>query len=189
MKKIAVLFGLLVGFSCTQPKDNISPTAQLISNVSIVDVQTGTIWENRQVVVDSGIIVHITDIVENAKSYPLQIDGKGKYLVPGLAEMHAHIPPPSTDPQRIEETLFLYLSNGITTIRGMLGDPAHLILREKAKNGEILSPRIFTSSPSLNGNTVTSKTEAIEKVTAYQKEGYDFLKIHPGVPLEAFDQM
>jgi len=71
----------------------------------------------------------------------------------------------------------------------MLGDPAHLVLREKALTGEIQSPRIFTSSPSLNGNSVTTKEEAIEKVTAYQKAGYDFLKIHPGIQRAIFDQV
>ncbi len=189
MKKIALLAMILMFCSCNQPKENISASAILIADVSIVDVRTGSILENRQVVVDSGKIVTIADRIENTESYPEKIDGKGKYLMPGLAEMHAHIPPHTTDPRRIEETLFLYLSNGITTIRGMLGDPAHLTLREKANNGDILSPRIFTSSPSLNGNTVSSKEEAKEKVTAYQKDGYDFLKIHPGVPLEAFDQI
>ena len=52
-----------------------------------------------------------------------------------------------------------------------------------------MSPRIFTSSPSFNGNTVTTKEEAVEKVTTYKNEGYDFLKIHPGMQLEVFDQM
>ena len=127
--------------------------------------------------------------MENADEYTTTIDGSGKYIIPGLAEMHAHIPPPATDAKRIEETLFLYLSNGITTIRGMLGDPLHLELREKAKKGEIVSPRIFTSSPSLNGNSVTSIEEAKEKVTAYQNDGYDFLKIHPGIQLEIFNQI
>src|SRR5690606_13836771 len=110
-------------------------------------------------------------------------------LIPGLAEMHAHIPQPPISKTRIEEILFLYLSNGITTIRGMLGHPTHLVLREKALKGEVLSPRIFTSSPSFNGNSVTTKEEAVEKVTAYKNEGYDFLKIHPGLQLEVFDQM
>ena len=48
---------------------------------------------------------------------------------------------------------------------------------------------IFTSSPSMNGGTIPTAEEAKQKVTAYKNDGYDFLKIHPGVPLEAFDQM
>jgi len=189
MKKIFYLVLIILFARCNQAQEKISPTATLISDVNIVDVLNGVIIENRQVVIDSGKIKSITEVIENKEAFTRAIDGKGKYLMPGLAEMHAHIPPPSTSAERVEDVLFLYLSNGITTIRGMLGDPAHLVLREKAANGEILSPRIFTSSPSLNGNSVTTKEEAIEKVTAYQNEGYDFLKIHPGIQREVFDQV
>ena len=189
MKRILTLLSLSVLFSCGQSQEKKKPSGTLVENVNVVDVASGKILENRQVVIYSGKIKSVLQEIENKTSFDTIIDGSGKYLMPGLAEMHAHIPPPTSSRERIEETLFLYLSNGITTIRGMLGDPLHLELREKAKNGELVSPRIFTSSPSLNGNTVTSVEEATEKVTAYQKEGYDFLKIHPGIQLEIFDQI
>jgi len=189
MKKISLLICFVTFLCCSPKKESVGSTAILITDVNIVDVENGNILKNRQVVIDSGKIKKIVESVENADDYPNRIDAKGKYLIPGLAEMHAHIPQPPTSDTRIEETLFLYLSNGITTIRGMLGHPTHLVLREKALKGEVLSPRIFTSSPSFNGNSVTTKEEAVEKVTAYKNEGYDFLKIHPGMQLEVFDQM
>lgn len=189
MKKIAYCLVALLMAACNQAQEKISETAILISDVAVIDVKSGELLKNRQVVIDSGKIKSIAEHIENADDYTQKIDGTGKYLMPGLAEMHAHIPQPPTPKERVEDVLFLYLSNGITTIRGMLGHPSHLELREKAENGEIVSPRIFTSSPSLNGNTVTSEQEAIDKVTAYQKDGYDFLKIHPGIQLEVFDQL
>jgi len=189
MKKTVFIVLSSVLLACNQAQEKVSPTATLISNTNIVDVRSGEILEKRSVVMDSGKIQSITESFKKLDGYAKTIDGTGKYLIPGLAEMHAHIPPPSTDAKRMEETLFLYLSNGITTIRGMLGDPIHLELREKAQNGEILSPRIFTSSPSLNGNSVKTIEEASEKVAAYQKAGYDFLKIHPGIQKEVFDQV
>ncbi len=182
-----VLATLLV--ACSHAQEKASSTATLISNTNIVNVRSGKVLKNRQVIVDSGKIKKISKNVGNLDAFAKKIDGQGKYLIPGLAEMHAHIPPPSTDAKRIEETLFLYLSNGITTIRGMLGDPTHLVLREKAKNSEILSPRIFTSSPSLNGNSVQTPEEAKEKVATYKNDDYDFLKIHPGIQLEVFDEI
>jgi imidazolonepropionase-like amidohydrolase len=157
--------------------------------VNIIDVATGNILPNQNILIDSGKIISILDKVKDLDAYPMHIDGGGKFVLPGLSEMHAHIPPPTTSPERIEEVLFLYLSNGITTIRGMLGDSTHLMLREKAEKGEIVSPRIFTSSPSLNGGSVTSKEEADTKVRKYKKDGYDFLKIHPGIQREVFDQL
>ena len=189
MKKISLLLGFSLLFSCSPIKDKGSQTAILFTNANIVDVRTGNIIKKQQIVVDSGKIKNIQSTIANPEDYTIKIDAQGKYLIPGLAEMHAHIPQPPTSEELIEETLFLYLSNGITTIRGMLGHPSHLLLRENAKNGTILSPRIFTSSPSLNGNSVPTKIEAIKKITTYKKEGYDFLKIHPGIHLEVFDQV
>ncbi len=187
MKRAFLLITALIVISCSSSQEKISATATLITDVHIIDVRNGTIQENRQVVIDSGKIKSITETVSNPEGYTNIISGKGNYLMPGLAEMHAHIPSPNTSQERIEETLFLYLSNGITTVRGMLGHPSHLVLREKAQSGELLSPRIFTSSPSLNGNSIKTNEEAIAKVTAYQKAGYDFLKIHPGIQKEVFD--
>lgn len=188
MKKIINLISIILVCSCAKPQEKISETAILIANTDVIDVRTGNILKQRQVVIDSGKIKRIVKVIENSDSYNTIIDGTGKYLMPGLAEMHAHIPQPSTrNPEIVDETLFLYLSNGITTIRGMLGGPSHLELRKKAKNNEILSPRIYTSSPSLNGNSIRTEEEAIAKVTQYQKDGYDFLKIHPGIQLNVFN--
>ena len=103
--------------------------------------------------------------------------------------MHAHIPGGQAPDAAIERVLFLYAANGIGTIRGMLGDPRHLKYRGRAAAGELVSPRIYTSGPSLNGNTVPTKEAAIEAVTAQKTAGYDLLKIHPGVPLAAYDAL
>lgn len=188
-KPIYCLFLFIVLASCgkdvkTKEKEDI-----LIANVNVIDVVTEDVLPNRYVVIASGRIKSITTEDISDEAFKNKIDGTGKFMIPGLAEMHAHIPPPTTSKERIEETLFLYLSNGITTIRGMLGHAMHLELRDKAANGELLSPRIYTSSPSLNGNSVQTKEEAIAKVTKYHKEGYDFLKIHPGIKKEVFDQV
>src|SRR5690606_26475603 len=189
MKKTILFLALSTVFACSGTKNDISPTAILITNVNIVDVSDGNLQENMQVVIDSGTIKIISEAIDHAKAYPVQIDGTGQYLIPGLAEMHAHIPEPPAAQQRIEETLFLYLSNGITTIRGMLGHPSQLELRRRAKDGSLISPRILVSSPSLNGRSASTKEQVINLVNLYKEEGYDFLKIHPGVPLEAFDQI
>ena len=185
-----VLFLLAMIFvSCNQAQEKVSPTATLIMNVNVLDIKNGEFLGPRHIVIDSAKIQSIVEELDEKEQYPNIIDGTGKFAIPGLAEMHAHIPSPNTGQERIEETLFLYLSNGVTTIRGMLGHPAHLQMRKQAEEGTLLSPRIFTSSPSLNGNTVPSPEVAREKVLEYKKEGYDFLKIHPGIPLDAFDEL
>ena len=187
MKKILVFLFSLSLLACNQEQEKVNKTATLITNVHIVDVRNGKILENHQILVDSGKIIQMGPSI--AGKYANTIDGNRAFAVPGLAEMHAHIPSPPTSEERIKETLFLYLSNGITTIRGMLGHPRHLELREEAESGSLLSPRIFTSSPSLNGNSVKTPEEARSKVTAYKEAGYDFLKIHPGILRAVFDTL
>ena len=194
MKMLSKLIGVLSMASLVAACQQSSPdtpgdTAYLFRNVHVVDVVNGRILENQMLVVDSGRIREIASEVINAEAYANNIDAGGAYAVPGLAEMHAHIPAPPTPESRIEETLFLYLSNGITTIRGMLGDPYHLELKKRLEEGSLVSPRIFTSSPSLNGNSVPNPEDARMLVTQYAADGYDFLKIHPGIRRPVFDTL
>lgn len=186
------LLAVLTALVSCQPgnsAETISDDAYVFSNVNIVDVRNGDIKQGH-VVIDSMKIDRILDLeTEINFGEATLIDGTDKYLIPGLAEMHAHIPSLPWDDPKIEETLFLYLSNGITTIRGMLGHPHHLELSEKANAQEILSPRIYTSSPSISGGTIKSPEDARDKIPVYADEGYDFLKIHPGLQPEVFDEV
>ncbi len=118
-----------------------------------------------------------------------EVDGRGKFLMPGLAEMHAHIPSGAQPDSIIERTLFMYVSRGITTIRGMLGHSDHLELRRRAAQADLLSPTIYTSGPSLNGNSVPTPEAAARLVREQKAAGYDFLKIHPGIKREVFDTL
>lgn len=119
-----------------------------------------------------------------------RIDGRGKFLIPGLAEMHAHIPPGAqVSDAEILRVLELYAVTGVTSIRGMLGHPRHLAFRDRANRGEILSPRIWTSGPSFTGQTAPTPDSAARMVRAEKAMGYDFLKIHPGVSRAAFDSL
>ncbi|HZN99031.1 MAG TPA: amidohydrolase family protein [Gemmatimonadales bacterium] len=119
----------------------------------------------------------------------VRVDGRGKFLIPGLAEMHAHIPGGQASSIVMQQTLFLYVSGGITTIRGMLGHPRHLQLRAQAANPNVISPWIYTSGPSFNGNTVPTVQSALTRVAEQKEAGYDFIKIHPGIKREVFDSL
>ncbi|HSM09045.1 MAG TPA: amidohydrolase family protein [Gemmatimonadota bacterium] len=157
-------------------------------DVTVVPMDRDRVLENQTVLVDGDRITRVGAAAEvEIPEGTVRIEGNGLYLMPGLAEMHAHIPGSNAPRAYLENTLFLYLANGITTIRGMLGEPAHLELREQAQRGEILSPRIYTSGPSLNGNSVDSPERAREMVLAQAEAGYDFLKLHPGLSRAAFD--
>ena len=112
-------------------------------------------------------------------------DGTDRYLVPGLVEMHGHVT--GTGDDEIERLFNLFLANGVTTIRGMLGRPAHLDLRADIAAGRILGPELVTSGPSFNGNSVTGAEQARRMVREQHAAGYDFLKIHPGLSADEFN--
>lgn len=159
-----------------------------LQGVNVVDVVSGEIKLNQTVIVKDGKIANINS-GESSYEVKTVIEAEGKYIMPGLAEMHAHIPQPAPGSDITREVLFLYLSNGITTIRGMLGHPSHLDLRDQVMSGEVLGPRIYTSGPSLNGNSVQTVEAARTMVTDQQQAGYDFMKLHPGLKLEVFDEI
>ncbi len=191
----SVLFLLLfplAGYHFCSQEINTAPSGDAMGfyNVNLVDISQNQIIARQNVLIENGKITAIgkSDQLKFKDGVDV-IDANGKFLMPGLAEMHAHIPGISNGLPLVEETLFLYLANGVTTIRGMLGQPYHLELREKVEKGEILGPRIFTSGPSLNGNTVKSLEEAAQKVKAQKSAGYDFLKLHPGLTRANFDQI
>jgi imidazolonepropionase-like amidohydrolase len=117
------------------------------------------------------------------------IDGTGKHLAPGLADMHAHVPLPGPENDNAEEVLFLYLANGVTTIRMMVGHAEHLEMREKVRSGDLPGPRIFLAGPAFDMNSASSYA-AVESMLMQQKQlGYDFVKIRPGVDLPIFDHI
>jgi imidazolonepropionase-like amidohydrolase len=166
-----------------------APAAYAITNVTVVPMDRERLIPNQTVIVQAGRISAIGPAARTkVPAGATVISGRGRFLMPGLAEMHAHVPP-TNDPQEIEDVLFLYSANGITFARSMLGAPHHLPLRDQAARGELISPRIYTSGPSLNGNSVKSPEDARRIVAEQKKAGYDFLKVHPGLDRPRYDAM
>jgi imidazolonepropionase-like amidohydrolase len=89
--------------------------------------------------------------------------------------------------QLAERVLFLYAANGVTTVRGMLGHPGQLVLRERVASGELLGPRLVVGSPALGGNGVTTPEDARRLALDYDEAGYDHLKVHEGLRREVYD--
>jgi len=157
-------------------------------NVNVVPMTSETVIEQQTVVVGMGRIKAIgpvdeVPIPEDARV----IDGTDRYLMPGLAEMHAHVPD-SNSPD-LDRNFSLYVANGVTTIRGMLGRPSHLALRQDLLDGTVFGPRLYTSGPSLNGRSVSGPGHARQLVEEQQAAGYDFIKVHPGLSSDEFEAL
>ncbi len=119
----------------------------------------------------------------------VRIDGRGKFLIPGLGEMHGHNPPVGSSQEYIENTYYLFVANGVTTVRGMLGWPGQLELRDKVQKGEILGPALYLAGPSFSGGAVQNPVAAEARVRQQKAEGWDLLKVHPGLSRASYDAM
>ena len=156
--------------------------------------------DRERVLTDQTVLVqreHITalgpaDRVRVPKN-AVRIDGRGKFLIPGLTDMHVHLE--VADSVGAEQMLLLFVATGITTIRDMAylstRDVPHVIkldgtnllqLRARAAAGTLLSPRIYTSGRPPWRNDTNANTVA-QEVAAYKAMGYDFIKVHDETPI------
>lgn len=184
MNKLKSLFSVLLLLTAWQ-----AGASQIaFVNVNVVPMSSDTVLYEQTVLITDGIIsvvgpVATTEVPDDA----LVVDGTDRYLMPGLAEMHGHVPGASS--ADLDRVLTLYAANGVTSVRGMLGQPSHLGLRKELNDGARFGPRLYTSGPSFNGNSVSSPRQAAAMVAAQQDAGYDFLKIHPGLTSAEFRSM
>jgi imidazolonepropionase-like amidohydrolase len=154
-------------------------------NVNVITMTEDRVDRSQTVIVTDGKISAIGAVDSTPLPKDIEIvDGTDRYLIPGLAEMHAHVPDAASS--ELGRTLTLFAANGVTTIRGMLGRPSHLQLRDDLMQNKVFGPRLLTSGPSMNGNSVRSPSDGASKVRSQFEAGYDFIKIHPGLSAEEF---
>ena len=146
--------------------------------VNVLPLDRERILEKHTVIVRDGRITHVgplstIKIPKGAK----RIDGKGKYLMPGLVDMHAHLNSPKELP--------LYLANGVTTVYNLNGRPAHIKWREEINKGTVAGPVIYTCGPTIR---VVQKAEDAQRFIEEQhRAGYDSIKIYNWVSKEAYE--
>lgn len=188
-RSLPLLAACVLGAAPLGAQARAAESAIAFVNVSVVPMDGERVLANQTVLVRGDRIVALgPSATVQVPPGARRVAASGKFLVPGVAEMHAHLQPQG--PVSLNERLlFLYVAHGVTTVRGMLGAPAHLLLRARAARGEIVSPTIYTSGPSLNGRSVPDPRAARALVTLQREAGYDFLKIHPGIGREAFDTL
>ena len=155
----------------------------VIRNARVLTMLDGPEYRQMDLVVRDGVFVN-----ETPAANATVIDANGKFVIPGLTEMHAHVPFVRFDQggeRYREDVLFLWVANGVTLARGMMGHPSHLELRAALEANEVLGPRLITSGPSFSGRDRTVAA-ASGRVREQKAAGYDLLKIHPGLPPEVF---
>lgn len=190
VSRIQLAIGLFLTASpiaVARPSPADSRSSLAIRNVNIVDVQTGRILRARTLVIEGSRIRQIaparTIKVRNATR---SLDAAGAYLIPGLIDTHAHLW--WVNGKLDEAALSRSLSNGVTTIRhaGRTGgDAASVEARDRARRGEIASPRISVSGM-INTRAIAkygcpdARALAVDLV----RLGVDGLKVRDGLTIE-----
>lgn len=146
------LFMAMAAVGCAGHGDAAAPQASDVGAIAFVDVDVlpmdrDGLLPAQTVLVRDGHIVSMgpsadVDVPAGAQ----RIEGRGKVLMPGLAEMHGHVPG-GDDPQYVEDVLFLYIANGVTFVRNMAGNESHLALRDRLARGELEGPTMVAASP------------------------------------------
>ena len=189
------LTGLLIlAVSCAPaeapPAADTGGSGLAFIGVNLVPMDSEQVVVGQTVLTREGRIVAVgpaesVDVPANAA----RVDGNGLYLMPGLGEMHGHIPGPDQPQQLTEDVLFLYVANGVTTVRGMQGRDGQLALRDRVNAGELVGPNLYLAGPSFNGESVTSPDTAIERVRTQKSEGWHLLKVQNGLSVPTYDAM
>jgi hypothetical protein len=165
------------------------PLPVVFRDVNVLSMTSPKVGKRMTVIVQNGMIQKIVASGAALPENATVIDGTGKFLMPGLTEMHGHIPPKEAPNALLNDVLFLYLANGITTVRGMLGQPGQLDLRAQQIRGTLAAPNLYLAGPPFSGQAINSVQDAIDRVRLQKMEGWDLLKVHEGLSLAEYDAM
>ena len=197
-KAIILLFILLLTTSIAIAHSGSSSSQSNVVafvNVNVIPMDRERVLRNQTVIVRDGTITTIGDARRIKPPTGAQIvEGKDKFLIPGLTDMHVHLFSDDEFPDALAEDEFkVMIAYGVTTIRLMIGTPEQLVLREKSAKGEILAPTIFAASPHLTGKKqpncylVTTEAEARAAVAKSKQDGYDFIKVTTFLAPEVYE--
>jgi hypothetical protein len=193
-----VAFFQLCAVSMAQEKPatvRSASSAIYITHVTVIDTETGKETQDRTVIISGERISEVRD--SNGVKPPAGtkvVDGKGKYLIPGLWDMHVH----SVFAERVDSMFPTFIANGVLGIRDM-GTSMPLAeidqLRQQTANGSRLGPRIVAAGPILDGRpkplrtnfvAITTPEEGRETVRRLKTGGSDFIKVYSQLSRDSF---
>ena len=164
--------------------------ALAIEHVTVLPMVRDTALVDHTVIASQGRIIWMgpsrnAPVPQGAQ----RVDGRGAYLIPGLADMHVHL--------HAADEFSLYVAGGVTTVRQMNGTPQHLRWREQVAKGELEGPRIFTAGPAIQpkrfwfigGYGPRTPDEADAFAREQQRAGYDMIKVQNGITLPVYQRL
>lgn len=157
-----------------------------IVGATVVPMDREGTLAGRTVLVRGDRILVVAPAAEIDPGAATVVDGKGRWLVPALADMHVHM--------MEEGDLRLFLLNGVTVVRDLFGSPRNLRWREAIARGEMEGPLLVLAGPILDGDpptwpgsaVVTTPEAARREVAAQKKAGYDWAKVYNGLAADVY---
>ena len=183
-------------FAAASHAQKSSPDEWLVlSNVTVVDVRTGTLQPEQTVILDRNHIASVGP--SKSAKYPrnaASVNCRGLFLIPGLWDMHVHLVFGDWFPGAREISLPLFVANGVTGVRDM-GSELDIVQRwrNEIEAGRLIGPRIYTPGPMLDGPkprfpssvAIATPEDAHRAVADLKRRGADFIKLQSLIPRDA----
>lgn len=153
-------------------------------DVNVVPMDRRVALPHRVVLVDGERIAAIGAIDSlNVPAGARRIEGRGRYLIPGLVDAHVHL--------ELGERRWLpeFLRHGVTTVLNLRGDARHLVLRSDVARGATQGPSIYTAGQYANLPMIASPEDAVREIRSQKDAGFDVVKIHGNLPGPTFRAM
>jgi imidazolonepropionase-like amidohydrolase len=189
---LRILLGAIAGgvaamaLSCNAQADSsATPRPPLaIIGVTVIDVAHAQRLRSRTVLIEDGRIVAVAK--DSASIIPrnaVRLDGRGKFLVPGLVDMHVHLFNNASNRPPNDWTFPLFVANGITGVREMAARPEQIAQvrhwNDEVNSGGLVAPRVLAAGIPVNG---ASENDVRAKVREAAEKGADFIKVFSEVP-------
>lgn len=156
-----------------------------ITHVQVLDLDSGR-WSKNQTVVVQGGKIQTVAVGRDTPEGAVLIDGRGKYLIPGLWDAHIH--------WYDQRFLSLFVANGVTSVRVMFGAPMHKSWRDSIASGALVGPSLEIAGPIVDGpkpiwpgsiacGTAEEGKQAVER---HKAEKWDFVKVYSLLPRDAY---
>jgi imidazolonepropionase-like amidohydrolase len=175
----------------------LAPGVVAITGATVVTMTRDSVLRDATILVRDGRIAALGPASRiRVPSGARRIDGRGKFVVPGLADMHAHLYADEWVADSVAPAeLGVFLAHGVTTARMMIGTAVHRELRRRIERGTLVGPQLFIASPQVSGdsgaNTYVVRTpeEARRAVRLAVDSGYDFVKLTTNIPVDVYDAL
>lgn len=181
----ALLILPLLLLARAKPDRTQAPIA--FTHVTVIDVTGGASRRDLTVVIAGDRISAIGDTAHTSLPPDAKVvDASGKFLIPGLWDMHVH--------WYARDTFTLFTANGVTSVRQMFGGPDLLRWRDEFGKGSLVGPRVVVASPIIDGPepvwpnsiSVRNEEEGRKAVRRVKQWGADFVKVYSLLPRDAY---